>query len=237
MENEKVINQWDNAAKNYSSNQRTAINNIANWQILKELLGDINEKTILDAGCGDGFFANELKSLGSKVYGCDGSKEILKIAKQDFKDIEFQVQDLTKDFNYNSNMFDIIVSSLVLMDIDYLDKFFSESHRILKENGRLVFSIVHPSFFQADWEFDENHNKIFKKIYNYLDLKTLTLNIWGETTHYHRPISWYSQTLKKAGFVIEEIKERPDNEEIFKIMKPHQKRVPLFLCFSCKKIN
>ena len=53
---DNVINQWNNVAKVYADVQRTAPNNITNWQILKELLGDISGKKVLDAGCGDGFF-------------------------------------------------------------------------------------------------------------------------------------------------------------------------------------
>ena len=75
----------------------------------------------------------------------------------------------------------------------------------------------------------------YKKIINYWDLNKETLNFWGETTHYHRPLTWYSKLLKKYGFVIEELKENPDDLENFKPTKEHQRRVPLFMCFSCLK--
>lgn len=237
MESKDVINQWDIAAKSYAENQRSAPNNLTNWQIIKDMIGDIKNKTVLDAGCGDGFFSNELSERGAIVTACDGSKELIKIAKSDFKSVKFDVCDLTEELPYNDGEFDLVISSLTLMDIDCLDKFFSESYRVLNSNGKLVFTIVHPCFFQADWEKDENGKKIYKKVSSYWDLNKETLNFWGETTHYHRPLTWYSKLLKKHNFLIEELKENPDDLENFKPIKEHQKRVPLFVCFSCVKKN
>ena len=235
MESEKVINQWNNAAKSYSENQRTSPNNITNWQILKELLGDVKNKIVLDAGCGDGCFSNQLKNLGAKVFACDGSKGLLKIAQNDFPEISFKQCNLTQNLPYQDASFDIVVSSLVLMDIDNVDKFFSESARVLKSGGRLIFSITHPCFFPAEWERDQNNERLYKKIKDYWNLSKETLEIWGETTHYHRPITWYSNLLKKYGFLIEQIQESPEDKDVFEQMQPHQKKLPLFICFSCLK--
>ncbi|MBE6123979.1 MAG: class I SAM-dependent methyltransferase [Erysipelotrichaceae bacterium] len=235
MENKKVIDQWDKAAQSYADNQRNAPNNLTNWQIIKDVLGNIKNIKILDAGCGDGFFSNELASLGNEVSACDGSSELIKIAKKDFSNVDFKVCDLMEKLDYQDNTFDMVISSLVLMDIEEIDTFLKESNRVLKEKGKLIFTIVHPCFFQADWEYGENKEKLYKKVGNYWNLNKEILNFWGETTHYHRPISWYSHKLRKHGFLIQEIKENPDNVEKFKPIKPHQRRVPLFICFSCVK--
>ena len=230
-----VINQWDNAAQSYSDNQRNAPNNLTNWQIIKDVIKDFSGKIILDAGCGDGCFSSEMSRLGAVVYACDGSKNLLNIAKSEFQNVDFQVCDLTKKMPYKDNFFDIVVSSLVLMDVEYLDKFFAEAYRVLKKDGHLVFSIVHPCFFQAEWEKDENGVRLYKKVDNYWEKNNEILNFWGETTHFHRPITWYSQKLKENNFLIEEIKENPDDLDKFLPIKPHQKRIPLFMCFSCVK--
>jgi len=237
LENEVVLEQWENVANNYSINQRTAFNNLTNWEILKNLLGDIRNKKVLDAGCGDGFFTNELKMLGADISGCDGSNNFIKIAQNDFDGIDFKVCDLTKKLPYKSNEFDIVVNSLTLMDIEEIEPFFNECHRILKPNGKLVFSIVHPCFFQADWEKDSEGNRLYKKVVNYYNQNKQILNFWGETTHYHRPLDYYSRVIKNSGFYIEELLENPKDLDNFTSIKPHQKRVPLFLAFSCVKHN
>ena len=235
MESEKVIEQWNKVAENYSKTQRNSPNNLTNFEALKELLGDVSGKLVLDAGTGDGYFANELKNLGAKVFACDGSSAQIEIAKNNFSGIDFKICNLTKELPYESNFFDIVVSSLTIMDIDELDEFFSESNRILKSGGRFVFSIVHACFFLGHWDKDENGNKEFKNVRDYWRSSTEVLNFWGETTHYHRPITWYSKLIKKHGFLIEEIKENPDDKNIFEIIPEHHKRVPLYFCVSCVK--
>ena len=119
------------------------------------------------------------------------------------------------------------------MDIEHVDTFFKESRRVLKKDGKLVFTIVHPCFFHAPWEKDSDGNKLYKKLDNYWEQSTITLDFWGPTTHYHRPITWYSQILKRNGFAITQLKENPDDLVNFSAIKPHQRRIPLFLCFEC----
>ena len=233
--NINIINQWNNAAKMYSKSQRDSFNNLTNWEIIKELLGDIREKTILDAGTGDGYFANELKNMGAKVFACDGSIELIEIAKRDFRDIDFKLCDILNKLDYKDKMFDFVISSLVLMDIVCIDNFLMEVSRILKDDGKLIFSIVHPCYFGGDWTYDKDGNKQSKIIGDYWNNYEITLNFWGETTHFHRSITWYCKKLKQYGFLIDEIQENPNDLENFNTIKPHQKRIPLFMCFSCVK--
>ena len=53
----------------------------------------IDEKTLFDIGCGEGFFMKEMEKLGWKVQGCDFSNEGIKnqnpylISKVEFGDI------------------------------------------------------------------------------------------------------------------------------------------------------
>lgn len=231
----EVIHQWNNVAKEYAEKQRTAPNNLTNWQIILDVLGNISGKTILDACCGDGFFTNTLSTKCLKVVGFDGSKNLIKIAKHDFRTIDFKVADLREELPYKDNSFDIVCCSLALMDVDEISNFLCEVNRILKPDGKLVFSIIHPCFFKGEWEKDAEGNKLYKKIAEYNEHYTEILNHWGETTHYHRTLSWYSKSIKDAGFCIDEIKENPDNMDKLDYIKPQQRRIPLFICFSCIK--
>lgn len=235
MENRRVIKQWNMAAKNYADNQRLHQNNLTNNEIIMEVLGNVSGKIILDAGCGDGYLSSLMRNKGAMVSAFDGAKELIKIAQKDFEGIRFDVLDITKRLPYENQSFDIVVSSLVLMDVQEIEKFFFECHRMLKPNGRLVFSIVHPCFYTADWHTDEKGNRDYKMVENYWHLTKKTNNFWGETTHYHRPLSWYSNALAKAGFVISKMQENPYKpSELKKVVEPHQ-RVPLFICFECVK--
>lgn len=234
-ENQRVINEWNKAAEIYSKTQRVSPNTYTNFEMLKEAIGDVSNKAVLDAGCGDGYFANELLKMGAKVSAIDGSSAQIKLAKKEFKGIGFEVCDLTKLLPYDASEFDAVVSSLVLMDIENIETFLSEANRVLKSDGRFVFSIVHPCFFLGHWDKDENGNKLYKNVGNYWEVREESLEIWGKTTHYHRPITWYSKMLKKHGFLIEEISENTNNKEVFENEQNHHKRIPLYMCFSCVK--
>lgn len=53
------------------------------------MLGDVNQKKILDLGCGDGQFTQTLKTLGADPVGVDISDEMLAKASNRHADITF----------------------------------------------------------------------------------------------------------------------------------------------------
>ena len=54
--------------------------------LLFKLLGNIKEKTILEIGCGNGYFARILARKGAKVSAFDISPKLIKFAKQNEKE-------------------------------------------------------------------------------------------------------------------------------------------------------
>ena len=58
---------------------------------LLRLLEIKKDETILDVGCGPGFFAREFAKKGAKVIGMDISKELIKTANENSKNIEYHV--------------------------------------------------------------------------------------------------------------------------------------------------
>nr|WP_207745930.1 class I SAM-dependent methyltransferase [Clostridium sp. D53t1_180928_C8] len=62
--------------------------------------------SILDVGCGTGILVNELKNMNFDVSGIDISKDMIDIAKEITKGIEFFVSDM-KNFKLNKE-FDMI---------------------------------------------------------------------------------------------------------------------------------
>ncbi|HCC51745.1 MAG TPA: hypothetical protein DEQ30_06525 [Porphyromonadaceae bacterium] len=118
----------------------------------------------------------------------------------------------------------MIFSNLVLMDIDPLDKTVKEFSRILKEKGKLFFSIVHPAFYLSDWERNNAGIITHKKVTSYISHKSVEQK-WGEqpVIHYHRPISFYFNLFAKNGLLLSQMYE-PNVYEDTKIPD-----IPLFL--------
>ena len=142
----------------------------------------------MDAGCGNGEYTHLLTKNGISVTGCDGSKEMLNIAKSNYPNYQFDHVNLLENIPYRSNEFDIVFCNLVLMDIDPIDTLINEIYRVIKINGLFFFSIVHPAFYLADWEKDEEGIVRSKKVKIYITPCIEKQAIWGVTTHYHRPI-------------------------------------------------
>ena len=74
-----------------------------------------------------------------KEFVCiDISENMLKQAKNSLKKIK---HDLNQPFPLPDNYVDVVLSLFTLLHIDNLDNFFSETYRILKDDG--VFILFH----------------------------------------------------------------------------------------------
>lgn len=99
-------------------------------------LGNLNDKKILDAGCGKGRFAVEIKKIypSCEVYGIDISKELL----QEVPDNIIKQEGSILNMAYESETFDGVLCVEVLEHALRRKKAIEELCRILKENGRII---------------------------------------------------------------------------------------------------
>lgn len=95
---------------------------------------DLNLK-ILDVGAGHGAFTKKLYDMGYNMEACDLFPEIFKFDK-----IKCEKVDITQDFPYPDNTFDIAIAIEVSEHILDHERFFRELSRILKPNGQLHLS-------------------------------------------------------------------------------------------------
>lgn len=123
--------------------------------ILLELIGDTNQKKILDAGCGTGYLSRMLAKKGAIVTGLEPAESLYKYCsdreKKDQLGIKYIQQDLS-EFT-SSEEFDVVISNMVLMDISDYEIAFRNCITSLKPGGSFVFSITHPCFPGSDSEF------------------------------------------------------------------------------------
>lgn len=194
-----VINQWNQSANMYSEFESTY--SICCREFISRYFKNIRDLKVLDAGCGNGVFTHILSQNGGNVIGRDGSVEMLKIAKTNYPKYQFDTVDLLKGTPYEDMEFNIVFCNLVLMDIDPIDNIIAEFNRILKIDGTFFFSIIHPAFYHASWERNEHGIVDGKKVKGYITPFSVIQNApWGETAHYHRPISYYLNKTSAAGF-------------------------------------
>lgn len=240
---------WNKSAAAWSNNVSVpgSLRDVYFKQAINTLLKDVAGLAILDAGCGDGVFSELLQSRGGRVTATDGSAEMIKIAKSKYPEINFDVVDLLKPMPHANESFDLVFANMVLMHLADAQIFFTESHRVLKSNGKLIFSVLHPAF---NFPTMKLHKSLLDKL-NFRKPAGLSFDYFQNAvsrryegtmgkilTHYHRTLEQYSQELNKAGFLIEEMAEPHELSKEFLDNNPKMEyttRLPRFLFFKCIK--
>ena len=102
---------------------------------------DIKSKKVLEIGCGNGFFLEELKNNGIKnVYGIEPGSESVKKANVEIRN-NIKV-DILRNGLFPKESFDIILCFHTLDHIPDPNKFLEITYSLLKRNGKIFF-IVH----------------------------------------------------------------------------------------------
>ncbi|MVW36185.1 class I SAM-dependent methyltransferase, partial [Escherichia coli] len=118
------------------------------WPALKAMLPDLTGTSVIDLGCGYGWFCRVARELGAcDVTGVDISEKMLARAAEltDDTQIHYQRSDL-ESLQLRENSLDLVYSSLALHYLPELDALFARVQRALKPGGSLVFSMEHPIY-------------------------------------------------------------------------------------------
>ena len=196
---DQILSQWDNAAEIYLSTQEASAD------------AKINEEAVMQ--------------VGADAIGCDGSNEMLRIAREKYPACEFNLVDMQKKLPYSDDQFDVVFCNQVLMDIPEVQTLFGEFSRVTKENGILFFAIIHPATYPGEWIEDENGMKTSKIIRNYTSIYKMEHTFCRKTTHFHRPISFYLNLAARNDFCLVNMDELCSNDS----------NLPLFLLAEFRK--
>ncbi len=111
------------------------------WNRAMRLAGDLKGKAVLDAGCGDGYFAHLLKLAGADVTGVDYSSRSVEFAKLLDPSVHFSVANIT-DLPFPNGSFDTVFLIEVLehLTVEERDRILKELSRVIKPQGTLVVS-------------------------------------------------------------------------------------------------
>jgi ubiquinone/menaquinone biosynthesis C-methylase UbiE len=117
--------------------------------VVRAALGDVSGLRVLDLGCGTGRHALWLAKQGSNVTAVDFSEGMLAEARQKpfAERVHFLQHDLHEPLPFEDREFDVVVSGLVLEHIQDLPHLFLEIRRVVKPEGRVVISAMHPAMF------------------------------------------------------------------------------------------
>jgi len=84
---------------------------------------ELNNKNILDVGCGGGFLTNKILELGSNVIGCDYSKSAIKFSRERYPKLKVIRSSAYEIDKLELNNIDLITSFDVIEHLKFPDIF------------------------------------------------------------------------------------------------------------------
>lgn len=107
-------------------------------EAIAELVAASPEDTVLDAGCGDGFYLDGLaRSSGFRAHGIDISVAAVDAAARRYPGCEWIVANADRFIPYADRSFSMVLSITARMNP-------GEFHRVLRGNGRLLVALPAP---------------------------------------------------------------------------------------------
>ncbi len=196
---------YDLWAANYSS-ESNPIKNLSDEAIIK-LLPDVKNKSVLDAGCGTGYFCQlAYEREAAKITGIDISPKMIEMAKRNCPSAEFNCADISTE-PIQKEAFDVIIFALVLGHIKDIRPALENLASTLKSGGTLLISDFHPfltlrnskrTFKDASGKLFEvpHHLHLFQDIIQCLHQHKVMLEILEEPLWQDVPVV-YAMKAKK----------------------------------------
>lgn len=229
--------------------------------ILPSLLSRMNiqkNETVLDLACGEGFFSREIYKRGANVIGADIAPELIMLAKSKKNTLALSPKRRLDFFTspahhlpfLKNESVDAVVIILALQNIANVASVFRECARVSKKQGKIFMVLNHPAFRiprASSWEWDEKTKTRYRRVVQYLTefSEKIYTHPGSQTKDYtvtfHRPLQYYFKSLKKNGFVVNNLEEWASNKISTRGPRAQaeneaRKEIPLFLYLEAQKI-
>ncbi|WP_206485761.1 malonyl-ACP O-methyltransferase BioC [Thalassotalea sp. G2M2-11] len=135
----KIAKSFGSASQSYDVSARLQR---YSGKYLMPWLPNRNDLTVLDLGCGTGFFTNILAEHFDQVIGLDFSNKMLHFAKEQRSDVITWLEADAYKLPIADNSIDLIYSNLMIQWCADLDSVLTELLRVLKPGGLFIFSTL-----------------------------------------------------------------------------------------------
>ena len=262
----KKETSWGGVADWYDELLESSADSFQVKVILPNLLRILNirkensqKMKIIDIACGQGYFSRAFAEAGAEVTGCDISEELIKVAKERSPKINFNVASADKLTFAQSASYDVAIIILSLQNIENFSGVLNECSRVLKQKGRLIVVLNHPTFRipqRSSWGWEDlpaqsgKKSKQYRRIDSYLKEYKIAIDMTpGEkdksrkqtTISFHRPLQLYFKFLHQAGFTVNSLEEWTSHKKSQKGPRSVEedrirKEIPMFLMLEAKKV-
>ncbi len=179
-------------------------NNLYERPYMLSKIPTLQDKCVLDLGCGSGFYTKYALEEGANVTAIDSSIVIIERLSSLIKSPRLNLfcADISKPLSFlDSGSFDLVICSLVLHYIEDWKPLLSELYRVTRKNAELIISTHHPF---TDY--------LYLKKHNYFD-KTMVEDTWGrgensfKVHYYTRSLTAILKPIIESPFTIISIEE------------------------------
>lgn len=167
------------------------------------MLGDVSNKRVLDAGCGQGYFSRLLAARGAHVVGVEPGHSLfdyaVEVEERQSQGIRYVKEDLSALSDLGG--FDAVLASMVFGGIPDWRSAMSNCVDALVSGGVFVFSLNHPCFenLRTSW-LEHGHLRVDE----YLDEYEI---VGPYAPNFHRPLSDYMSHVLSLGCNLLEVSE------------------------------
>lgn len=191
----------DHAAAYVKHSARNPVNALYERPAMYAVIGQVDGKDVLDAGCAGGEYAGHLLELGARVTAFDSSAAMVDITRRRLGNrAHVRLADLEQPLEWlRDQSMDVAISSLALHYLRSWDVALSEMMRVLRPAGRLVFSTHHPAMTAQ-----------FARNYFETALVTDRWEVEGkqiDVHFFHRPLQTIVHDVLQAGFALRALHE------------------------------
>ncbi len=208
-------------------------------------------ESLLELGCGQGYFIQKFSEISKKVTGVDLGKSLVDMARKSVPSAKFFVGNAEDEKILKGETFDVITIVLAIQNMKNLGRVVKNLKRLLADSGRVCIVINHPTFRvpkSSSWGMDSEQKIQYRRVDAYMSEREIQIDMTpGSKTHkkmtvsYHRPLQVFSKAFSKEGFAITKIEEWISHRKSEK--GPHakaedtaRKEIPLFMCLVLKKL-
>jgi 2-polyprenyl-3-methyl-5-hydroxy-6-metoxy-1,4-benzoquinol methylase len=239
---------WEAAADDWTAHADASdYQNLFLRPRMLRLAGAVAGRRVLDLGCGEGAYSRELARRGAHVIGIDGSERLVAVARERAAaahlDVDCRCVNASALDGIASGSFDLVVASMVFMNVEDYGGAIGEAYRVLAPGGALCMSITHPCFAApvSDWVGGKGQRPRHFAVDRYFERiawnDRIAPTFRTPTLRRHRPLEDYLGGAIAAGFVLRVIQEPMATDEDLRASARFEPmtRVPYFLFMRWEK--
>ncbi len=219
MKKKDITINWNKMANAYEdfTNSPNSYSNRIEWPAIKLLIPNLENKAIIDLGCGTGRFTFLLEDYHpKKIIGMDISSEMIDMARMFGKDkkstIEFIQNDIEDLSCIEDESIDFVFSSTTFHYLKDLKRIMQEIKRILKPGGLFILSVIHPVYSaqypiinDEEWKVKYLNKELRAYIQPWIEYNNEIENYLSFS--YHHTMSDYINNIIEAELMIKSLSE------------------------------